>query len=800
MPCKAKYEKRGGEVLLDAVADASVVPMLTEHPSVSLVPRADGHSLLCFDIDSLDDAGGAATAGPFAGVRLAAGLLVFDAFLTAVLQLPLTLVTLSGKKGVHAFVARSFPEADRRAVAEQLLPQTRADCRRVARAFAADVDALAPTLAAAMLWLDQLPLHGLDAAYVELLAAARAPTASNEDRFVAAFPLFDRQVTARGSLRVPYSVKREANATAVSRPVRIEALRAAARDGTPLPAPWSTPNALQRHATALKRAPDADELLALQEAATAAAAVAQVALPPPRSTAPPRKRARTWEHDAVVWVRALRPTPPPTALPACLRRLPDGGPMLTHLLEGVRRGGLAPSAWVAEDTVLHERLLGHCREPHLVPAGLPIALGALLGARLRHHARLPVMLSLLNSPFPDGRLLRRTRRLAGRKRLLKVVEGLAPSARQRARDARRAFGQRRNGALVRRGQRALATARSRPRRRRGGGAARGGRGARAGAGGGDGAGIGPGIGAGGPCVRRGVHRANRGPAAAAARRGRSGAPGLLAARPGASVDDAAARWATKGTRELGKLYAGGRTTIVLREFVDGAGRLGYDGDGVGRGIRSVMKEVRTAAFAYACSVDLSRAHLEALLQAWAAEVDAGGPAKDQRELRRLVEDRAAVEAELAADQARLSAGGPAQDHVGRMLEMPPKTLLSALVNKAPSSSFGPFHRAARVCRALGFARQAANRHPLVRAEPLRAPLTEPVRLGRAARVLERHAVGCIVDACAAAGLEPGLTLNDEVFAARAPTDAAAQAALLHNARARMRERLGFALPLRMQVF
>ena len=114
VPCKAKYEKRGGEVLLDAVADASVVPMLTEHPSVSLVPRADGHSLLCFDIDSLDDAGGAATAGPFAGVRLAAGLLVFDAFLTAVLQLPLTLIALSGKKGVHAYVARSFPEADRR--------------------------------------------------------------------------------------------------------------------------------------------------------------------------------------------------------------------------------------------------------------------------------------------------------------------------------------------------------------------------------------------------------------------------------------------------------------------------------------------------------------------------------------------------------------------------------------------------------------------------------------------------------------------------------------------------------------
>ena len=400
VPCKAKYEKRGGEVLLDAVADASVLPMLTEHPSVSLVPRADGHSLLCFDIDSLDDAGGAATAGPFAGVRLAAGLLVFDAFLTAVLQLPLTLIALSGKKGVHAYVARSFPEADRRAVAEQLLPQTRAGCRRVARAFAADVDALAPTLTAAMLWLDQLPLHGLDAAYVELLAAARAPTASNEDRFVAAFPLFDRQVTVRGSLRVPYSVKRDANATAVSRPLRIEALRVAARDGTPLPAPWSTPNALQQHATALERAPDADELLALQEAATAAAVVAEVALPPPRSTPPPRKRARTWEHDAVVWVRVLRPTPPPTTLPACLRRLPDGGPMLTHLIEGVRRGGLAPSAWVAEDTVLHERLLGHCREPHLVPAGLPIALGALLGARLRHHARLPVMLSLLNTPFP----------------------------------------------------------------------------------------------------------------------------------------------------------------------------------------------------------------------------------------------------------------------------------------------------------------------------------------------------------------------------------------------------------------
>ena len=112
------------------------------------------------------------------------------------LQLPLTLIALSGK-GVHAYVARSFPEADRRAVAEQLLPQTRG-CRRVARAFAADVDALAPTLTAAMLWLDQLPLHGLDAAYVELLAAARAPTASNEDRFVAAFPLFDRQVTVRG--------------------------------------------------------------------------------------------------------------------------------------------------------------------------------------------------------------------------------------------------------------------------------------------------------------------------------------------------------------------------------------------------------------------------------------------------------------------------------------------------------------------------------------------------------------------------------------------------------------------------
>ena len=245
-------------------------------------------------------------------------------------------------------------------------------------------------------------------------------------------------------------MKRDANATAVSRPLRIEALRVAARDGTPPPAPWSTPNALQQHATALERAPDADELLALQEAATAAAVVAEVALPPPRSTPPPRKRVRTWEHDAVVWVRVLRPTPPPTTLPPCLRRLPDGGPMLTHLIEACGAAGWRRQrGWPrtpfftsgSSDTAANPpRASGSAHRPWraarcAAPAPCPSPCDAVAAQHAVSHRR----------------LLRRTRRLAGRKRLPKSWRGLAPSADQRGRDARRAFGQRRNGALVRRG-------------------------------------------------------------------------------------------------------------------------------------------------------------------------------------------------------------------------------------------------------------------------------------------------------------------------------------------------------------
>ena len=147
----------------------------------------------------------------------------------------------------------------------------------------------------------------------------------------------------------------------------------------------------------------------------------------PRSTPPPRKRARTWEHDAVVWVRVLRPTPPPTTLPACLRRLPDGGPMLTHLIEGraARRAGAVSvggrghrSSRAAPRTLPRTppRASGSAHRPWraarcAAPAPCPSPCDAVAAQHAVSHRR----------------LLRRTRRLAGRKRLPKVVEGLAPS-------------------------------------------------------------------------------------------------------------------------------------------------------------------------------------------------------------------------------------------------------------------------------------------------------------------------------------------------------------------------------------
>ena len=155
-----------------------------------------------------------------------------------------------------------------------------------------------------MLWLDQLPLHGLDAAYVELLAAARAPTASNEDR-VAAFPLFDRQVTYErpaGALLVKPTPTLQP-----SRGLRIEALRVAA--AIALPAQMGTPNALQQHATALGRT-RADELLPgrRRQQRRWQRWRCRPPTPPPAGAHVGRRRRR---------VRVLRPTPPPTTLPAC---------------------------------------------------------------------------------------------------------------------------------------------------------------------------------------------------------------------------------------------------------------------------------------------------------------------------------------------------------------------------------------------------------------------------------------------------------------------------------------------------
>ena len=77
-------------------------------------------------------------------------------------------------------------------------------------------------------------------------------------------------------------------------------------------------------------------------------------------------------------------------------------------------------------------------------------------------------------------------------------------------------------------------------------------------------------------------------------------------------------------------------------------------------------------------------------------------------------------ADLARFRAELELGPGYTDPAGQQrhwILYPPKKLLAALVNKSPGSKFGAFTLAAKVCAALGYARQAAARHPAVVAEP-----------------------------------------------------------------------------------
>ena len=330
----------------------------------------------------------------------------------------------------------------------------------------------------------------------------------------------------------------------------------------------------------------------------------------PRSTAPPRKRARTWEHDAVVWVRAA-PDPAADSPPRCLRRSRRRADAYALARRRAARRAGASAWWPrtpfftsgSSDTAANPtRASGSAHRPWraarcAAPAPCPSPRDAVAA---QHPFPIDAFFAALAaSPVANVSQSR---------------GGTGAVSDQRGRDARRAFGQRRNGALVRRRQRGMAAARSRPRRRRESGAVRGGRGARAGAGGGDGAGQ--------PRHRR---RRPMRPAWSTpgepwcCRCGR--APRPQRRFPGCWPPDLAPRSTTRrrdGQRRAPASSASSTPAAARRWCCANsstAPALGYDGDGVGRGIRSVMKEVRTAAFAYACSVDLSRAHLEALLQA-----------------------------------------------------------------------------------------------------------------------------------------------------------------------------------------
>ena len=137
-----------------------------------------------------------------------------------------------------------------------------------------------------------------------------------------------------------------------------------------------------------------------------------------------------------------------------------------------------------------------------------------------------------------------------------------------------------------------------------------------------------------------------------------------------------------------------------------------------------------------------------------------------------------------------------------------KHLLSAFVNMNSSSTtfrtrmgehaeFWPL--AARCIEAMAQARKAANLHPLVAEDGYRcrdmARLNNTGMRARHANILERCAVQTLIAQLETRGLDPLVTINDEVVFAKAPSDCAA---LEEELRAGVRHTLGFEMPIRIQ--
>ena len=251
----------------------------------------------------------------------------------------------------------------------------------------------------------------------------------------------------------------------------------------------------------------------------------------------------------------------------------------------------------------------------------------------------------------------------------------------------------------------------------------------------------------------------------------------------AAVADRLNELRCRAEREVNTLHAAATNgTLTCIEYIAPDGRLGYSCGGY-CGIKSILRELRHIVFAGMWRVDLKRCHTSMLIGAHARAVGIG-TAPDHHVLDRMRGDMDTLEGELRANQSLLlpaaltrldTARGTADEERNvrkyvDYLQMEPKTLLSVMLNH-PSKSpmFRNWPLAAACCAALGVAAATARSHPLVAADRLRPQLDPRIKQGspaekqRIAILLERRAVVAMIRSLGEQGLEPSITINDEVL-------------------------------------
>jgi hypothetical protein len=287
----------------------------------------------------------------------------------------------------------------------------------------------------------------------------------------------------------------------------------------------------------------------------------------------------------------------------------------------------------------------------------------------------------------------------------------------------------------------------------------------------------------------------------------------------ARVEKTAEGYRKRAVDGLAKLYAAAAAdgVVTFNEEISPEGRLSY-ASGNFKGVKGLLCEVRARLFAGAWRVDLKRCHTRMLLGAYGCTTGATGAtgaaaAPRDATLDRMCTNLEGVEAELEADQDRLlpaalnrleaARGTDGEANAAKFvgyLRSAPKTLLSAMLNHPNDSPmFKAWPLAAACCRAFGVAAEAGCAHPLVAADPHGSTAKMKQRV---AFILERGAVVALVRALEATGMEPSLTINDEVLfyttnahALDGPTDVEALEATLAAA---VKRELGFEAPLRVE--